>query len=56
MRYAELDHMRAYVHERGCLMRFIALALDDPDPVERCGRCKNCTGVESKFQPDASGD
>ena len=54
MRYAELAHMRAYVHERGCLMRFIATALDDPDPVQRCGRCKNCTGVESKFQPDGA--
>ncbi|MEO8391764.1 MAG: RecQ family ATP-dependent DNA helicase [Chloroflexota bacterium] len=54
MRYAELAHMQAYVREKGCLMRFIAMALDDPDPVVRCGRCKNCTGVESKFQPDAA--
>jgi len=54
MRYAELRHMQAYIHERGCLMRFIAKALDDPDPLDRCGRCKNCTGVESKFQPSAT--
>jgi len=54
MRNAELAHMQAYVQERGCLMRFIASALDDPDPIQRCGRCKNCTGVESKFQPEAS--
>jgi ATP-dependent DNA helicase RecQ len=54
MRYAELEHMKAYVRERGCLMRFIAAALDDPNPVERCGRCKNCRGVQSKFQPDGA--
>ncbi len=54
MRYAELAHMQAYVRERGCLMHFIASALDDPAPVERCGRCKNCTGVESKFEPDGA--
>lgn len=50
-RIAELNHMKAYVQERGCLMRYLALALDDPTPPERCGRCKNCTGVESKFAP-----
>ncbi len=54
MRYAELEHMQAYVRERGCLMHFIAQALDDPAPVERCGRCKNCTGVSSKFLPDGA--
>ena len=52
-RYAELRHMQAYVRERGCLMHFIAAALDDHDAVERCGRCRNCTGSTSKFQPDA---
>jgi ATP-dependent DNA helicase RecQ len=50
-RYAELDHMRAYLRERGCLMRYLAKALDDPAPPERCGRCKNCTGAQSSFQP-----
>lgn len=50
-RQAELAHMQAYVQERGCLMRYLALALDDPAPPERCGRCKNCTGVQSKYQP-----
>jgi ATP-dependent DNA helicase RecQ len=53
-RNAELAHVQAYLHEQGCLMRFIAEALDDPAPVERCGRCKNCTGASSKFQPDAA--
>ncbi|MBK8030954.1 MAG: RecQ family zinc-binding domain-containing protein [Chloroflexi bacterium] len=52
MRYAELRHMQAYTREAGCLMHFIAAALDDPQPPQRCGRCKNCTGVSSKFQPD----
>jgi ATP-dependent DNA helicase RecQ len=51
-RQSELAQMNAYVRESGCLMRFIAAALDDPQPVERCGRCKNCTGAQSKFKPD----
>lgn len=53
-RYAELAHMQAYLREQGCLMRYLAQALDDPAPVERCGRCKNCTGAQSKFQPQAA--
>jgi ATP-dependent DNA helicase RecQ len=52
-RYAELRHMQDYVRERGCLMRYIARSLDDHDAPERCGRCRNCTGSNSKFQPDA---
>lgn len=51
-RYEELAQMKSYYHEKGCLMRFIALALDDPNPVERCGQCKNCRGSESKFEPN----
>jgi ATP-dependent DNA helicase RecQ len=51
LRYAELRRMQAYVREGGCLMQYIAQELDDPNP-KQCGRCKNCTGVESKFQPD----
>ncbi|MEM9951422.1 MAG: RecQ family ATP-dependent DNA helicase [Chloroflexota bacterium] len=53
VRYDELRHMQAYTREDGCLMEFIARALDDPHP-KRCGRCKNCTGVASNFNPDAS--
>src|SRR5258708_8564499 len=53
-RYAELKQMNAYVQTDMWLMRFIAQALDDPYPVERCGRCKNCTGSQSKFAPDAA--
>jgi ATP-dependent DNA helicase RecQ len=51
-RYSELADMKAYLHEKDCLMRFLASALDDPTNVKRCGRCKNCTGAESKFTPD----
>lgn len=52
-RYAELRHMQAYTQEEGCLMMYIASALDDPNPM-RCGRCKNCKNSQSKFQPDVS--
>ncbi len=37
-RRAELAEMRAYVEHRGCLMRFLSEALDDPDAGD-CGRC-----------------
>lgn len=50
-RYEELNQMKAYLNHDKCLMRFLALALDDPAPIERCGRCRNCTGVSSKFEP-----
>jgi ATP-dependent DNA helicase RecQ len=53
-RYAELKQMNAYVQTDKCLMNFIGQALDDPYPVERCKRCKNCTGNQSKFTPDAA--
>lgn len=52
LRYAELAQMRAYIQHDDCLMRFIADALDDPTAVQPCGRCKNCRGSRSKFQPD----
>lgn len=51
-RYAELDQMKVYVHHDGCLMRFIAQALDDPTVVQACGVCKNCRHSQSKFQAD----
>jgi ATP-dependent DNA helicase RecQ len=43
VRSAEADLMRRYAHGEGCLMRFLQLALDDPDPAP-CGRCSVCTG------------
>lgn len=48
----ELEQMRAYIRHDGCLMRFIAEALDDPTKVQSCGRCKNCRKTQSKFQPN----
>jgi ATP-dependent DNA helicase RecQ len=49
-RYTELEQMKAYVLHDGCLMRFIADALDDPTAVEPCGKCKNCRQSQSKFE------
>jgi ATP-dependent DNA helicase RecQ len=51
-RYHELDQMQAYIRHEGCLMRFIADALDDPTTVQPCGKCKNCRKQQSKFQAD----
>jgi ATP-dependent DNA helicase RecQ len=49
-RYHELEQMRAYIRHEGCLMRFLAEALDDPLIKEDCGKCKNCRKQHSKFQ------
>ncbi len=43
VREAEAALMRAYASGRGCLMRFLQQALDDPAPAD-CGRCSVCTG------------
>ncbi len=51
-RLTELEEMQAYIQHEGCLMRFIANALDDPMPPHPCGKCKNCRGKEIKFDPD----
>jgi ATP-dependent DNA helicase RecQ len=48
-RYDELEQMNAYIRHDGCLMRFIAHALDDHTSVQPCGRCKNCLESQSKF-------
>lgn len=45
----ELGQMRDYVAYQGCLMEFLARALDDPT-ASACGRCANCTG---KGLPDS---
>ena len=42
-REAEWAEMQRYVDERGCLMRFLANALDDEDPGD-CGKCASCLG------------
>jgi ATP-dependent DNA helicase RecQ len=41
IRREEQGQMQAYMSHQGCLMTFLANALDDPDPQE-CGKCKNC--------------
>ncbi len=43
VRAHEADLMRAFAAGRGCLMRFLQRALDDPAPAD-CGRCSVCTG------------
>src|SRR4026209_2989094 len=43
MRELEAQLMRRYAAGDGCLMEFLQLALDDPDPGP-CGRCSVCTG------------
>jgi ATP-dependent DNA helicase RecQ len=50
-RRQEMAQMQAYLQHEGCLMRFIAQALDDPHAPEACGRCQNCTGAKSRFAP-----
>lgn len=42
LRRAELEQMRRYVAHEGCLMEFLARALDDPNAAP-CGKCMNCT-------------
>ncbi len=49
-RYAELEQMKGYARHDGCLMRFIADALDNPTTAQPCGRCKNCRQSQSKFE------
>ena len=41
-RRAELAQIKSYVEHNGCLMKFLAQALDDRSP-GRCGKCMNCT-------------
>ena len=42
-REEEWRQVQSYVDEPGCLMRFLAEALDDPEP-KPCGKCAPCTG------------
>ena len=42
-RRAEVEEIKRYVEHRGCLMEFLARALDDPSAAP-CGKCMNCTG------------
>jgi ATP-dependent DNA helicase RecQ len=45
----EVDEIRRYVDHRGCLMEFLARALDDPTP-KPCGKCMNCTGQTQRHE------
>ena len=50
-RRAELEQIREYVGHPGCLMRFLAQALDDP-AADRCSICANCRGAGIPPQVD----
>jgi len=53
LRRSEVEEMRRYVEHPGCLMEFLARALDDPTAAP-CGKCMNCTKhTERKAAPDA---
>ena len=41
IRRQEQTQMQEYMAHQGCLMAFLADALDDPNP-QNCGKCKNC--------------
>ena len=45
-RLQEWQEVQRFLDEQGCLMEFLARALDDKDP-RPCGRCANCLGEES---------
>ncbi len=50
-RETEWEEVQEYVDEEGCLMEFLAEALDDADP-QPCGKCASCLGrliVEPSF-------
>lgn len=49
-RRRELEQMAEYVEHTGCLMQFLARALDDPHPTP-CGKCMNCTGQQKRQPP-----
>jgi len=53
LRRAELAQMQNYVAHPGCLMEFLARALDDPD-AKTCGVCANCQG--KGFRAETSTD
>src|SRR5262249_10816283 len=48
-RRSELAEIKRYVEHPGCLMEFLARALDDPTATP-CGKCMNCTGKIDRQQ------
>jgi ATP-dependent DNA helicase RecQ len=53
LRRAEVEQMRRYVEHTGCLMEFLARALDDPAPT-LCGKCMNCRGQTQRQSPPSA--
>lgn len=53
-RELEWSEVRDYVAQEGCLMEFLAEALDDADP-QPCGKCASCRG-QPIISPDFSRD
>jgi ATP-dependent DNA helicase RecQ len=51
-RRAELEEIKRYVEHPGCLMEFLARALDDPAAAP-CGKCMNCSGQTQRRSPPA---
>ena len=45
----ELEEIKRYLEHPGCLMEFLARALDDPTAAP-CGRCMNCTNHTTRRQ------
>lgn len=55
-RAIEWQEIQSYLDEQGCLMEFLAKALDDIDP-KPCGRCASCRGeniVAPSFQRETA--
>ncbi len=52
LRRTELGEMQKYVAHPGCLMEFLARALDDPG-AKPCGVCANCQGKGFRARPSA---
>jgi len=52
-RLTELEEIRRYVAHEGCLMEFLARALDDPTAAP-CGKCMNCTGKKNRRSAPAA--
>lgn len=55
-RAREWDEVKQYVSHKGCLMEFLARALDDADP-RPCGKCAPCLGgrmMEPTFKRESA--
>jgi len=48
-RYDELKQMESFAEADGCLMKYLADALEDPTYPQNCDRCKNCRSWQSNF-------